>query len=61
MCSSDLAHDMRSVMEADYIIVLNSGSLEAAGTHEELLGTSPTYRAYLQLQGCALAGEEVSR
>ena len=56
-----VAHDMRSVMEADYIIVLNSGSLEAAGTHEELLGTSPTYRAYLQLQGCALAGEEVSR
>ena len=56
-----VAHDMRTVMEADYIIVLNSGSLEAAGTHEELLGTSPTYRAYLQLQGCALEGEEVSR
>ena len=56
-----VAHDMRTVMEADHIIVLNSGSLEAAGTHEELLGTSPTYRAYLQLQGCALAGEEVSR
>lgn len=56
-----VAHDMRSVMEADHIIVLNDGSLEAAGTHKELLGTSPTYRAYLQLQGCALAGEEVSR
>ena len=56
-----VAHDMRSVMEADYIIVLNSGSLEAAGTHEELLKTSPTYRTYLELQGCALAGEEVSR
>ena len=56
-----VAHDMRSVMEADHIIVLNNGSLEAAGTHKELLGTSPTYRAYLQLQGCVLAGEEVSR
>ena len=56
-----VAHDMRSVMEADYIIVLNSGSLEAAGTHEELLKTSPTYRTYLELQGCALTGEEVSR
>ena len=56
-----VAHDMRSVMEADYIIVLNSGSLEAAGAHEELLKTSPTYRTYLELQGCALAGEEVSR
>ena len=49
-----VAHDMRSVMEADYIIVLNSGSLEAAGAHEELLKTSPTYRTYLELQGCAL-------
>ena len=56
-----VAHDMRSVMEADHIIVLNEGSLEAAGNHKELLGTSPTYRAYLQLQGYALAGEEVSR
>jgi len=56
-----VAHDMRTVMEADYIIVLNSGSLEAAGSHEELLETSPTYRTYLQLQGCALAEEEVSR
>lgn len=56
-----VAHDMRSVMEADHIIVLNSGSLEAAGTHEELLKASPTYRTYLELQGCALAGEEVTR
>ena len=56
-----VAHDMRSVMEADYIIVLNSGSLEAAGAHEELLKTSPTYRTYLELQGCALTGEEVGR
>ena len=39
-----VAHDMRSVMEADHIIVLNEGSLEAAGNHKELLGTSPTYR-----------------
>ena len=56
-----VAHDMRTVMEADHIIVLNSGSLEAAGTHEELLKTSSTYRAYLELQGCGLAGEEAGR
>ena len=56
-----VAHDMRTVMEADHIIVLNSGSLEAAGTHEELLKTSPTYRGYLELQGFALAGEEAGR
>jgi len=56
-----VAHDMRTVMEADHIIVLNSGSLEAAGAHEELLKTSPTYRNYLELQGCALAGEEAGQ
>ena len=56
-----VAHDMRTVMEADHIIVLNSGSLEAAGTHEELLKTSPTYRGYLELQGFALAGEEAGQ
>ena len=56
-----VAHDMRSVMDADHIIVLNSGSLEAAGTHAELLKASPTYRTYLELQGCAPAGEEAGR
>ena len=56
-----VAHDMRTVMEADHIIVLNSGSLEAAGTHEELLQTIPTYRGYLELQGFALAGEEAGQ
>lgn len=56
-----VAHDMRTVMEADHIIVLNSGSLEATGTHKELLKTSPTYRTYLELQGFALAGEEAGQ
>ena len=51
-----IAHDMRSVVQADHIIVLNRGSLEAAGTHEELLRRSPTYRAYLEKQG--LTGKE---
>ncbi len=56
-----VAHDMRSVMDADHIIVLNSGSLEAVGAHAELLKTSPTYRTYLELQGCVPAGEEAGR
>ena len=56
-----VAHDMRSVMDADHIIVLNSGSLEAAGTHAELLKASPTYRTYLELHGCAPAGEAAGR
>ena len=46
-----VAHDMRSVVDADHIIVLNHGDLEAAGTHEELLSSSPTYRGYLEKQG----------
>ncbi len=46
-----VAHDMRSVVEADHIIVLNKGTLEAAGTHRELLESSPTYRGYLEKQG----------
>ncbi len=46
-----VVHDMHTVMEADYIIVLNQGQAEAAGSHEELLRTSPTYRSYLEKQG----------
>ena len=53
-----VAHDMRSVMDADYIVVLNHGNLEATGTHEQLLQTSPTYRGYLEMQGYG-TGEEV--
>ncbi len=56
-----VAHDMRSVVEADHIIVLNHGTLEAEGAHEALLKTSPTYRNYLEKQGYALAGEEAAR
>ena len=42
---------MRTVMAADYVVVLDHGTLEAAGTNAELARTSPTYRAYLEKQG----------
>lgn len=45
-----IAHDMSAVMKADHIIVLNSGAMEAEGTHEELMEKSATYREYVQLQ-----------
>ncbi len=45
-----IAHDMREIAEADYLIVMNSGSVEACGTQEEVLKTSETYREYLKFQ-----------
>ncbi len=39
-----IAHRLSTVTNADRIIVLNQGEVEAIGTSEELLETSPTYR-----------------
>ena len=55
-----IAHDMRSVIEADHIIVLRSGELEAAGTHAELIKKSPTYRGYLEKQGFDMNEQEAT-
>lgn len=56
-----VAHDMRSVMDADHIIVLCQGRLEAVGSHEELLQSSPTYRSYLTKQGYDIEEEVQAR
>ena len=40
-----IAHRLSTVINADRIIVLNQGEVEAIGTSEELLETSPTYRS----------------
>ena len=39
-----IAHRLHTVMGADQIVVLDNGSVEALGTHAELLETSPVYR-----------------
>ena len=39
-----VAHDLSTVKNADRILVFNDGTLEAEGTHEELLVRSPLYR-----------------
>jgi len=39
-----VAHRMSTIVSADKIVVLNAGCVEAIGTHQQLLLTSPTYR-----------------
>ena len=39
-----IAHRLPSIMNADQIIVMKEGALEAAGTHEELLHNSKEYQ-----------------
>lgn len=39
-----VSHRLSTVADADQIIVLRDGCVEATGRHSELLGTSPTYR-----------------
>lgn len=46
-----IAHRLDTVREVDRIVVLAGGTVEAAGTHEELVTTSPTYRALLEAHG----------
>lgn len=40
-----IAHWLKSVRHADRIVALKGGTVEAVGTHDELLANSPTYRA----------------
>ncbi|MBX7058701.1 MAG: ATP-binding cassette domain-containing protein [Leptospirales bacterium] len=45
-----IAHRLSTVLDADRIIVLDQGRVAGAGTHEQLLESSETYRRYAQLQ-----------
>ena len=38
-----ISHRLKSVENADKIVVIDCGRVEASGTHLELLKTSPTY------------------
>lgn len=43
-----ISHRLKSIEQADKIVVLRDGCVESAGTHEELLKHSPTYRNLLE-------------
>jgi len=45
-----IAHRLATVMHADRIMVFNEGKLEAQGTHEDLIATSPLYKRLSELQ-----------
>jgi subfamily B ATP-binding cassette protein MsbA len=38
-----VAHRLSTILHADLIAVFNAGAIEAVGTHDQLLQTSPTY------------------
>jgi ATP-binding cassette subfamily C protein CydD len=48
-----IAHRLRTVREADRIIVLDDGRIVQTGTHAELLQSSPLYRRMLNAYGDA--------
>lgn len=51
---------LASVLDADQIIVLNYGQVEAVGHHEELLETSPSYYAMAKSQKLVEGGSPVA-
>ncbi len=51
-----IAQRVASVESADMIIVMNNGSIEAKGTHKELMETSEIYREIYESQ--TMGGEE---
>ena len=57
-----IAHRLSTVKDADKIVVLNGGRVEAAGTHEELLKGSPLYKkmwsAHIGAKRWRLQGKE---
>ena len=52
-----IAHRFSTVANADAVVVLNQGRLEAVGRHADLIDTSPTYRKLYELQFQPRAGE----
>ena len=56
-----IAHRLSTVMDADQIVVMNNGSVDAIGTHAQLLEQSRLYRtlwdAHISTKDCLSGGE----
>ncbi len=53
-----IAHRLSSIIDADRIIVLNDGCVEAVGTHEEVFAQSAWYKDAFQKQNTGELGAE---
>ena len=45
-----VAHRLHTIKNADRILLMDNGKITAAGTHEELLTTNPTYKKMVSVQ-----------
>ncbi len=45
-----VAHNLRTILDADQIVVLDQGTVQASGTHRELYEANPLYKKYVDLQ-----------
>jgi ABC-type multidrug transport system fused ATPase/permease subunit len=43
-----IAHRLSTVRDSDLIILLDKGQIAGRGTHEELLASNATYRAFVE-------------
>ncbi|MDO5714803.1 MAG: ABC transporter ATP-binding protein, partial [Tissierellia bacterium] len=53
-----IAHRLSTIIHANKIIVINSGKIEAEGTHQELLQSSKTYSKMWNAHNSVYLNEE---